>query len=212
MIFLIFGMCSMLFIASCIAFAQNNQDKQKHIENQRTFQWEYDAYVNKLGYVRRSDTQVTLIEKDEYGFIKSIPHYLWISENNLSMFPMSTYYKQSETSSTNKPDLSKLKLKLIPLDSIMYFEEIGKLHQYKKVYREKNTWKTYALGETISDASGEIIGVREPIKTSIEIKDDRKVRLFYKNEDNSIVNLEFAYDAYEILKRLISQKELVGDE
>lgn len=187
---------------------EKKSDEDAYIANIRMFQEEYDAYVNKLGYVRRSDTQATLIETDEYNFTRNIPHYLWISDNNLNMFPMSTYYKQNETSSMCKPDVSELKLKTVPIDSILYFEEVGELRKYTTVSGGGTSLKGALIGYAIAEDIGAIIGSREPITTNIISEDDRRIELIYKNQQNQIENLEFKHDAYMALKELIPLKEL----
>lgn len=78
---------------------------------------------------------------------------------------MAEYYIKWHTSPISRPNISELKLKSIPIKSILYFEEVGEMHQYKFVYREKTTTKTYFWGEAIFDAAGEVISAREPIKT-----------------------------------------------
>lgn len=182
--------------------------KDKHVANMNQFQKEYDEYISKMGIVK-SDNQVTLIEKDgKYKFEDDIPHYVWIDNNCVNFFPMAKYYKMNETSSESKPDVSKLHLKSIPIDSVLYFEEMGELRKYTTVSGGGTSLKGALLGYAIADDLGAIIGSRESIKTSVVSEDDRRVELIYKNEDSDIENLEFTHDAYKVLKKLIPSKEL----
>lgn len=193
------------------SFILSEKNKKKQIANinlfQQEFQQEYDEYVNKMGIVK-SDIQATLIELNDYDFHSSIPQYLWIDNEVLKLFPMSEYYKEWETSSNHKPDVSKLKLKSIPIDSILYFEEVGELRKYTKVSGGGTSLKGALLGYAIADDVGAIIGSREPIKSEVITEDDRRIELIYKNQNNEVENLEFEYDAYEVLKQLIPTKEL----
>lgn len=190
-----------------IAMKQNNKDKNRYIENINLFQQEYDEYVNKKGIVK-SDMQATLIELNEYDSHSFIPQYLWIENETLKIFPMSKYYIQNCTSSISRPYVSELKLKSIPLDSILYFEEIGELHRYEVAFREKSSLKSVLFGEAVFDASGEVVGIREPMRTRIITEDKRRIELVYKNTKNKSETLVFKHDAYEVLKKLIPLKEL----
>lgn len=182
-------------------------DKAAHAANINAFQKEYDEYVDKLGIVK-SDTQVTLFETDEDDFESDIPHYLWMDERMLKIFPMSQYYKEYETSSMSKPAISDLKLKSIPMDSILYFEEVGELRKYTTVSGGGSSLKGALLGYAIAEDVGAIIGSREPITTNIVSEDDRRIELIYKNQKGQIENLEFKHDAYDVFKKLMPLKEL----
>lgn len=186
---------------------QKNDDKNDLIENINAFQNEYDNYIKELGIVQ-SDTKATLIEENEYGFNSSILQYLWIKDNTLNIFPLSKYYKEYETSAVTKPDISKLKLRTIPLESILYFEEIGELRKYTTLSGGGTSLKGALLGYVIADDVGAIIGSREPIKTEVISEDDRRIELIYANSENEIENLEFTHDAYEVFRELIPLKEL----
>lgn len=186
---------------------QKNDDKNNLIENINAFQNEYDNYIKELGIVQ-SDTKATLIEENEYGFNSSILQYLWIKDNTLNIFPLSKYYKEYETSAVTKPDISKLKLRTIPLESILYFEEIGELRKYTTLSGGGTSLKGALLGYVIADDVGAIIGSREPIKTEVISEDDRRIELIYTNSENEIENLEFTHDAYEVFRELIPLKEL----
>lgn len=182
-------------------------EKDKHVANINQFQKEYDEYVDRLGLVK-SDIQVTLIEIGKYSFEVKIPQYLWICNNYIKLFPKAEYYKNNLTSSESKPDVSELKLKSISIDSILYFEEMGELRKYTTVSGGGTSLKGALLGYVIADDLGAIIGSREPIKTAVVSEDDRRVELIYKNENGDIENLEFTYDAYSALKKMIPSKEL----
>lgn len=186
---------------------QKNDDKNDLIKNINAFQNEYDNYIKELGIVQ-SNTKATLIEENEYGFNSSILQYLWIKDNNLNIFPLSKYYKEYETSAVTKPDISKLKLRTIPLESILYFEEIGELRKYTTLSGGGTSLKGALLGYVIADDVGAIIGSREPIKTEVVSEDDRRIELIYTNSENEIENLEFTHDAYEVFRELIPLKEL----
>lgn len=184
------------------------QDKEAHIANINSFQEEYDEYAEKLGIVK-SDIQVTLIDTDnEFNFEDDIPHYLWAIDSCVHFFPMAKYYKYNETSSESKPDVSELKLKSIPIDSILYFEEAGELHKYTTVSGGGTSLKGALLGYAVAEDVGAIIGSREPIKTTVVSEDDRRVELIYKSKDGNIENLEFTHDAYKVFKKLLPEKEL----
>lgn len=189
------------------ALIEKRNDDNKIIENMNAFQREYDAYIKEVGVVQ-SDTRATLIEENEYGFHSSIAQYIWIESNSLKIFPMAKYYKESEISTTCKPDISKLKLKTIPIESILYFEEIGELRKYTTLSGGGTSLKGALLGYVIADDVGAIIGSREPIKTEVVSEDDRRIELIYTNSENEIENLEFTHDAYEVFRELIPLKEL----
>lgn len=191
------------------ALIEKRNDDNKIIENVNAFQNEYNEYVQKLG-ITKSDIHVTLFELTEKMdvFPARIPHYLWIENNMLNMFPMSKYYKEWEVSLSNKPDVSKLKLKTIPIESILYFEEIGELRKYTTLSGGGTSLKGALLGYIVADDIGAIIGSRELIKTEVISEDDRRIELIYKNSENRIENLEFTHDAYAVFKKLIPLKEL----
>lgn len=180
----------------------NKNDKEQHLKNQVDFQHEYNLYANRLGIVK-SNIQATLIESDE-GLPLSIPHYLWIKNGSLNLFPMAEYYKFAYTNSISKPNISRLQLKSVPIDAILYFEEIGELRKYAKVSGGSVSLKGVIL-DTILDSN---ILSREPITTTIVSEDERKIELVYKNQQNQIASLEFRHDAYEVLQKLIPSKEL----
>lgn len=196
-----------VIIGFALLMAGKSSDKAAHIANINAFQEEYDKYVEELGVVK-SDIQVTLFEKDEDDFETDIPQYLWITDGILNIFPMSKYYKEYETSSSYKPDISELKLKFIPIKSILYFEEVGELRKYTTVSGGGTSLKGALLGYAIAEDVGAIIGSREPIRTDVITEDDRRIELIYKNRNNEIENLEFAHDAYDVFKKLIPLKEL----
>jgi len=195
-------------VAGLILNALDNADeKDKHVANINQFQKEYDEYADRLGIVK-SDIQVTLIEIGKYSFEVKIPQYLWICNDNIKLFPKAEYYKNNRTSSESKPDVLELKLKSIPIESILYFEEMGELRKYTTVSGGGTSLKGALLGYVIADDLGAIIGSRESIKTAVVSEDDRKVELIYKNENGDIENLEFTHDAYGVLKKMIPSKEL----
>lgn len=204
-LFVVSAFCTIIGFA--LIKAGESNDKAAHIANINAFQKEYDEYVDKMGIVK-SDTQVTLFETDEDSFESEIPHYLWVDERILNIFPMSKYYKEYETSSMYKPDISKLKLKSISIDSILYFEEVGELRKYTTVSGGGSSLKGALLGYAIAEDVGAIIGSREPIRTNVVSEDDRRIELIYKNKEGQIENLEFKHDAYNVFKKLIPLKEL----
>lgn len=204
-LFVVSAFCTI--IGFVLIKAGESSDKAAHIANINAFQKEYDEYVDKMG-IEKSDTQVTLFETDEDGFESEIPHYLWVDERILNIFPMSKYYKEYETSSMYKPDISKLKLKSIPIDSILYFEEVGELRKYTTVSGGGSSLKGALLGYVIAEDAGAIIGSREPITTNVVSEDDRRIELIYKNKEGQIENLEFKHDVYNVFKKLIPLKEL----
>ena len=196
-----------IIIGFIMIMMEKSNDNAAHIANINAFQEEYDKYAEKLGIVK-SDMQVTLFELDEDDFEMEILQYLWVANNNLNIFPMSKYYKEYETSSMSKPDISELRLKSIPIDSILYFEEVGELRKYTTISGGGSSLKGALLGYAIADDVGAIIGSREPITTNIVSEDDRRIELIYKNKEGQIENLEFKHDAYSVLKKLIPLKEL----
>lgn len=196
-----------VIIGFVMMMLEKSNDNAAHITNINAFQEEYDKYVDKLGIVK-SDTQVTLIETDEDDFESEILHYLWVDERILNIFPMSKYYKEYETGSMCKPDISELKLKSIPIDSILYFEEVGELRKYTTVSGGGTSLRGALLGYVVAEDVGAIIGSREPIMTNVVSEDDRRIELIYKNKEGQIENLEFTHDAYNVLKKLIPLKEL----
>lgn len=201
--------CIIFIVGAIRSFVEKQNNKNKIIENVNTFQSEYDAYIEELG-VKRSDLQVTLSETAEKTdtFPAHIPHYLWIDNDMLNLFPMANYYIEWEISSIRKPDVSKLKIKSIPLDSILYFEEVGELRKYTTVSGGGTSLKGALLGYAIAEDVGAIIGSRESITTNVVSEDDRTVELIYKNQERQIENLEFKHDAYDVLKKLMPLKEL----
>lgn len=202
-----------LFIISCLSIVsgfirimiENKHDKAAHITNINTFQEEYNEYADKLRIVK-SDVQVTLIN-EEHNIHLPIPHYIWIDNRILNIFPMAQYYIQYCTSSLSKPNVSELQLKSIPIESILYFEEVGELRRYTIASGGGTSLKGALLGYAIADDIGAIIGSREPITTNVVSEDDRRVELIYKNQQNEIETLEFDHDAYNIFKKLIPLKE-----
>lgn len=194
-------------IGFIVIMMEKSNDNAAHIANINAFQNEYNEYVEKLGIVK-SGTQVTLFELGKYDFEVKILHYLWIANNCIKFFPMAEYYKSNRTSSMSKPDISELKLKSIPIDSILYFEEVGELRKYTTISGGGSSLKGALLGYAIADDVGAIIGSREPITTNVVSEDDRKVELIYRDENNEVTNLEFMHDAYDVFKKLIPLKEL----
>lgn len=197
-----------LFIAGMFGIMeQKKEDENQLIANQNAFQKEYDDYIKKIGVVR-SKTWATLIDINERGFHSYILQYIWIQNHALNMFPMSNYYKEFETTAVQKPDLSKLKWRTIPIESILYFEEMGELRKYTTVSGGGSSLKGALLGYMAASDAGAIIGSREPVKTEVVSEDDRKIELIYKNSEDEIENLEFTHDAYEALKELIPSKDM----
>ena len=184
-----------------------SNDNAAHIANINAFQKEYDEYVEKLGIVK-SNTQVTLFELRGCVLEVGISHYLWIADDCIKLFPMAGYYRRNATSSSSRPDISELKLKSIPIDSILYFEEVGELRKYTTISGGGTSLKGALLGYAIAEDVGAIIGSREPITTNVVSEDDRRIELIYKNKEGQIENLEFKHDAYSVFKRLIPLKEL----
>ena len=210
LIFVIFVIIAVLaaILGFIMIMIENKEDKDSHIANISIFQNEYDEYVEKLGVVK-SDTQVTLFELDEAcNTHLPMPHYLWIDNGMLNIFPMAQYYIQWHISSMSRPDVSELKIKSIPIDSILYFEEVGELRKYTTISGGGTSLKGALLGYAIAEDVGAIIGSREPITTNVVSEDDRKIELIYKNQEDQIENLEFKHDAYDVFKKLLPLKEL----
>lgn len=203
----VFGLFFGVIILSGIMLYKESE-KKCYIENIHAFRNEYEEYAKKQG-MTEADIQATLINVDEHGCGKHIPQYLWICNNSLMLFPRSTYYEQRVTVDF-RPKISNLvlKLKSIPIDSILYFEEIGELRKYTTVSGGGSSLKGALLGYAIADDVGAIIGSREPITTNVVSEDDRRIELIYKNQDGQIENLEFMHDAYDVFKKLIPLKEL----
>ncbi len=205
-IFLFIVAFTSIVIGFFLIILQGVADKGAHMENINTFREEYDIYADKIGVVR-NDKQVTLIGTSKYGFEVNILNYLWTSDNCIKLFPMAEYYIKNRTSSISKPDVLELKLKSIPVDSILYFEEIGELRKYTTISGGGTSLKGALLGYAIAEDTGAIIGSREPITTKIVSEDDRRIELIYKNPDGAIENLEFKHDAYNVFKKIIPLKE-----
>lgn len=186
---------------------EKRNGKAKVLENSNTFRKEYDIYAEQLGVVK-SNVQAELIGTSEYGLDAHIPHYLWIADNSLNMFPMEKYFERNSISAVNKPNVSQLQVISVPIEDILYFEEVGELQKYTKVSGGGTSLKGALTGYIIAGDIGAIIGSREPIKTEIVSEDDRIVELIYKNYDGEIANLEFTHDAYVVLKKVIPEKEL----
>lgn len=195
-----------VFILGCVGMeTDTKREKEKCRLNMNEFQNEYNEYIKKIGIVQDS-MYVTLFDEEENYF--SVPQYLWIENDCLNLFPMSKYYIQMHTSSMHKPDISKLHIKSIPIDNILYFEEIGELRKYTTVSGGGSSLKGALVGYVLADDIGAIIGSRKPIETRVVSEDDRKIELIYKNDKGEISNLEFAHNAYEVLKEIIPSKEL----
>jgi len=196
-----------IMIGLIILKIESNHREAAHAANINEFQKEYDEYTHKLRIVK-SETQVTLIETDEDDFESDIPHYLWIDNGTLNIFPMAKYYIYWHTSVSSRPDISELKLKSIPIKSILYFEEVGEVNRYEIEVPEKSIIKRVLFGEAILDSCGEVVGYKELTKTKIVTKDNRKVELAYRKAKNKKETLVFKHDAYEVFKKLIPTKEL----
>lgn len=177
-----------IIIGFIMTMMEERNDNAAHIANINAFQEEYDKYADKLGIVK-SDIQVTLFELEKYDFEVTISHYLWIANDCIKLFPMAEYYRSNRTSSMSKPDISELKLKSIPIDSILYFEEVGELRKYTTVSGGGTSLKGALLGYAIAEDVGAIIGSREPITTNVVSEDDRRIELIYKNKEGQIENL-----------------------
>lgn len=180
-------------------------EKSEYIKYQNLFQKEYDEYVDKAKIVR-STTKVTLFDTDRFD--SEISQYIWIANDCINIYPRSEYYRKNAISSVHRPNMSELKLRTIPIRSILYFEEIGELRQYAMVSGGGTSLKGALLGYALAEDLGAIICSREPVTTEIVSNDDRRVELIYKNQNNDIENLEFTHDAYSVFKQLIPSKEL----
>ena len=181
--------------------AEKRNGKARVVENINTFREEYNIYAEQLG-VDKEGMQVTLVEDVH------IPHYLWIEDDRLNMFPIEKYFEHNFISAVSKPDVSELQVISVPIEEILYFEEVGELRKYTKVSGGGTSLKGALTGYIIAGDVGAVIGSREPIKTEVVSEDERIVELIYKNYDGEIENLEFTHDAYAILKNFIPEKEL----
>ncbi len=175
--------------------------KEKFNKNLYDFQNEYYNYANQLNVVR-SDVQVTLFEGEA-----KIPQYIWVADNMVNLFPIREYY-ESHISAVSRPEITDLKLRSVPIEDILYFEEVGELRKYTKVSGGGTSLKGAMEGYILAGDVGAIIGSREPIKTEVVSEDDRIVELIYKNYDGEIENLEFTHEAYAVFKKVIPEKEL----
>lgn len=175
--------------------------KEKFNENLYDFQNEYHNYANQLNVVK-SDIQVTLFE----GLAK-IPQYIWVADNMVNLFPVKEYY-ESHISAVSRPEITDLQLRSIPVEDILYFEEVGELRKYTKVSGGGTSLKGALTGYILAGDVGAIIGSREPIRTEVVSEDERIVELIYRNCDGEIENLEFTHEAYAVFKKVIPEKEL----
>lgn len=180
--------------------SERKRGQDKAHNNLQLFRNEYEAYANELGVVK-SNIRATLFEEAK------IPHYLWIAGSALNMFPVGEYF-ENQISAFSRPDVANIKLKKVSVDDILYFEELGELRKYTKITGGGSSLKGALVGYVLAGDVGAIIGSREPVKTNIISEDERRVELIYKNADGKIENLEFAHDAYSMLKVLIPDKEL----
>ena len=103
--------------------AEKRNSKAKVIENSNTFHKEYDIYAEQLG-VKNNDMQITLVDNAH------IPHYLWIADNRINIFPMEKYFERNSISAVSRPNISQLQVLSVPIEDILYFEEIGELRKY----------------------------------------------------------------------------------
>lgn len=181
--------------------AEKRNGKARVIENLNTFREEYNIYAEQLS-VDKSSMQVTLADNIH------IPHYLWIMDNSLNMFPMEKYFEHNCISAISKPDISQLQMISVPIEDILYFEEVGELRKYTKVFGGGTSLRGALTGYILAGNVGAVIGSREPIKTEVVSEDDRIVELIYKNADSEIENLEFTHEAYAVFKKVIPEKEL----
>lgn len=175
--------------------------KEKFNKNLYDFQNEYYNYANQLNVVK-SDVKVTLFDG-----VAKIPQHIWVTENMVNLFPIREYYEQ-HISAVSRPEITDLKLRSIPIEDILYFEEVGELRKYTKVSGGGTSLKGALTGYILAGDVGAIIGSREPIKTEVVSEDDRIVELIYRNYDGEIENLEFTHGAYAVLKKIIPEKEL----
>lgn len=181
--------------------SERKRGQNKAHNNLQLFRNEYEAYADGLGVVR-SNIRATLFEGSA-----RMPHYLWIAGSTLNMFPVGEYY-ENQISALGRPDVKNIVLKKISVDDILYFEELGELRKYAKVTGGGSSLKGALIGYVLAGDVGAIIGSREPVKSTVVSEDERKVELIYKNADGEIENLEFAHNAYAVLKVLIPDKEL----
>lgn len=185
-----------------IGLEQERKRIQANIkDNVSVFGKEYESYADRLG-VNRSETQVTLVTNSA-----KIPHYVWIANNILNLFPTESYLK-NYVSGVSRPDMTQLQIIQISVDSILYFEELGELRKYAKVTGGGSSLKGALLGYVLAGDVGVVLGSREPIKTEVISEDERRVELIYRNQNGEVENLEFTHDAYVVLKQLLPQKEL----
>ncbi len=196
MIIVIIGFSVVMVGIMKIMTGQKEEENQR-IKNEIIFQNKYDEYVNKFKIVK-SDTQVTLIDANENN--NYVLQYLWVKNEILHIFPTPKYYIQYYTSSTTVPDVAKLKLRSIPIDSISYYEEVGELDEYEEAYRQE-----VRVYNPVTDR----MEPKERIKTKKVVEDNREVELVYENGDDEVEVLVFKHDAYEALKKLIPSKDLV---
>ena len=145
-------------------------DKHQYLDNVMVFQDKYDAHVNRLGIVK-SDIQATLIDMNDYHTEVLIQQYLWIKNETLHIFPTPKYYVEYCTSSTTVPDVAKLKLRSIPIDSISYYEEVGELDEYEETYQQE-----VRVYNPVTD----MIEPEERIKTKVVVEDSCEVELVYE--------------------------------
>lgn len=181
-----------------LAISDGATENDELLLNQERFQRRYDAYARELKVVKSDKTVTLLIES-----VTEIPHYIWIENDCLNLFPTSEYYKRYYTRSDVIPEVSELKLINIPLLSILYFEEIGELRKYSIVTGgeiSSGAWVRYYNGDTGRP-------IPEPIRIKNISEDNRAVELIYYNQTDNISNLEFRYDAYITFKALIPMKE-----
>lgn len=198
--FIVIGAAIMIY--GFIGLEQERKRIQANIkDNVSVFEKEYVAYADRLE-VNRSKLQVILLEHSA-----KIPHYVWIANNTLNLFPTEQYLK-NHISGVSRPDVTQLQKIQIPVDNILYFEELGELRKYTKVTGGGSSLKGALLGYALAGDVGAVIGSREPIKTEIISEDERRVELIYKNQNGEMKNLEFTHEAYVVLKQLLPQKEL----
>lgn len=175
--------------------------KEKYNKNLYDFQSEYNSYANRLGVIK-SNLQVILLQERA-----KIPHHIWIADGKINLFPMREYF-ESQISAIHRPKVTDLKLKFIPIEDILYFEEYGELRKYSVTSGGGISLKGALIGKVLAGDTGMIIGSREPIRTDIVSEDDRAVELIYKNSCGEFENLEFTHEAYAVFKKLIPEKEL----
>lgn len=120
---------------------------------------------------------------------------------------MAEYYIEWYTSSIERPNVSRLKIKSIPIKSILYFKKIGEIYRHEIEVPEKSRVKNILFGKAILDASGEIVGVERLVKTKVIVEDKRRTKLVYKNAKGKNRTLIFHNNAYDVFKKLIPSKE-----